>query len=138
MFSRLGLPLTITADNGRQFVSEEFKTFCTELGIKIFHTIPYSPQQNDEVERQNRDILKRLRISQGLKSDWQKNLLEYLMMYNITPHSTMGRTPSDYFYGKFRDKISSLNVGVASNDSEVRHHDKKMKYKRKNVRRSKT
>lgn len=132
MFSRLGLPLTITADNGRQFISEEFKTFCQELGIKIFHTTPYCPQQNGEVERQNRDILKRLRISQSLKSDWQKDLLEYLMMYNSTPHSTTGKTPFEiYFCRKFRDKIPSLSIVLTSYDSEVRDHDKEMKDKGK-------
>lgn len=33
IFSRLGFPVSITADNGKQFVSEEMKNFCTENGI---------------------------------------------------------------------------------------------------------
>ncbi|CAK1596121.1 unnamed protein product [Parnassius mnemosyne] len=51
IFSRAGNPASITAaDNGRQFCSQEFKTFCTEQGITLFNTIPYWPQQNGEVE----------------------------------------------------------------------------------------
>ncbi|CAH1994743.1 unnamed protein product [Acanthoscelides obtectus] len=33
IFSRLGNPISITADNGRQFISEEFKSFLTERNI---------------------------------------------------------------------------------------------------------
>lgn len=72
---RLGIPLSITADNGRQFVSEEFKQFCLEYGVIVHHSIPYWPQQNGEVERQNRDILKRLRISQVNKSNKREERL---------------------------------------------------------------
>ncbi|CAK1581505.1 unnamed protein product [Parnassius mnemosyne] len=35
MFSRLGYPISITADNGKQFVSEEFRPFCKECNIKL-------------------------------------------------------------------------------------------------------
>lgn len=63
-FSRIGFPVSITADNGKQFISDEFEEFCRENDITLYNTIPYWPQQNGEVERQNRSILKRLRISQ--------------------------------------------------------------------------
>ena len=123
IFSRLGAPISITADNGRQFISDDFKTFCLELGIKIYFTTPYSPQQNGEVERQNRDILKRLRISQSQKSNWYDDLLLYLTMYNSTPHSTTGKTPSELFFGRqFRDKIPSL-TGLG-NQCSTEHGDK--------------
>lgn len=41
IFSRLGFPNTITADNGPQFISNEMKTFCSENGILLHTTIPY-------------------------------------------------------------------------------------------------
>ncbi|GBP88986.1 Uncharacterized protein K02A2.6 [Eumeta japonica] len=97
IFSRLGNPTSITADNGRQFISEEFKSFLTERNITLFNTVPYWPQQNGEVERQNRDILKRLKISTAENKDWKESLLDYLTMYNSTPHSVTGRTPSELF-----------------------------------------
>lgn len=46
IFSRLGYPASITADNGRQFVSQEFRSFLQECNVTLFNTVPYWPQQN--------------------------------------------------------------------------------------------
>lgn len=59
-FSRLGTPKSITCDNGKQCANTKFRNFSNENDIRIFHTIPYWPQQNGEVEKQDRDILKSL------------------------------------------------------------------------------
>ena len=59
----------ITSDNGRQFTGIEFQNFCKESGIELQFTIPYWPQQNGEVERQNLDLLKRIRIRYALKNN---------------------------------------------------------------------
>ncbi|XP_043471001.1 uncharacterized protein K02A2.6-like [Leptopilina heterotoma] len=133
IFSRTEIPISITADNGRQFTSDEFKKFCSDYGINLHHTIPYWPQQNGEVERQNRDIFKRLKISQSERSNWKDDLLKYLMMYTSTPHSVTGKTPSELFYKRqFRDKLPSvLDVENAETNSEVRDKDFEMKMKGK-------
>lgn len=131
IFSRLGYPVSITADNGRQFVSEEFKVFCKECNIKLLNTVPYWPQMNGEVERQNRDIVKRLKISRLEHKDMRESLYEYLMMYNSTPHSVTGKTPSELFFKRQnRDKIPMLrDITEKGDDSEVRDRDKLQKEK---------
>lgn len=132
IFSRLGNPVSITADNGRQFTSEEFKTFCTERNIIIYNSIPYWPQQNGEVERQNRDILKRLRISQVEHKDWKEALCDYMIMYNSTPHSVTGKTPAELFFRrKFRDKLPMIQDMTYTEDQEMRDRDKQQKEKGK-------
>ncbi|XP_047991724.1 uncharacterized protein K02A2.6-like isoform X2 [Leguminivora glycinivorella] len=141
IFSRLGDPATITADNGRQFISDHFKSFCKERGITLHSTIPYWPQMNGEVERQNKDILKRLRISQVEKKDWKLALIEYIGMYNSTPHSVTGKTPAELFFRRqFRDKIpmvsdlsrkGDFNLENKDVDMEVRDKDKELKEKGK-------
>lgn len=54
---------SIHSDNGPPFSGEEFSRFCASKNIKLVKTIPYWPQMNGMVERQNRGILKSLRIS---------------------------------------------------------------------------
>lgn len=55
IFARFGIPFSITADNGPQLQSAEFKQFCELNNIRLVNTIR---QQNGEVERQNRSLLK--------------------------------------------------------------------------------
>lgn len=46
MFSRLGYHKSITADNSRQFVSDEFKNDCTQKAIELITSPSYWPQPN--------------------------------------------------------------------------------------------
>lgn len=112
-------------------MSEEFRTFCENNNIKLINTAPYWPQQNWEVERQNRSILKRLTISQNEKSDWKQDLQEYLVMYRATPHSTTLKTPSELmFVSTIRYKIPKITQHMET-DEKVRDRDKEKKEKGK-------
>lgn len=56
------------------------------------------------------------------------------MMYNSTPHSVTGKSPSKLFFKrKFRDKIPSIfDIENQDADSEIRDRDKIQKEKEKN------
>ncbi|KAJ0169146.1 hypothetical protein K1T71_014941 [Dendrolimus kikuchii] len=125
IFSRIGNPATITADNGRQFCSEEFRNFCNERNIILYNTVPYWPQQNGEVERQNRDILKRLKISHSEKGNWREGLEDYLVIYNSTPQSITGKPPAELFFKRqFRDKIPMISdINCQLENSDIRDRD---------------
>uniref|UniRef100_A0AAG5D2V5 Integrase catalytic domain-containing protein n=1 Tax=Anopheles atroparvus TaxID=41427 RepID=A0AAG5D2V5_ANOAO len=131
IFIRLGYPKTITLDNGRQFVSTEFENYCKARGIVLNKTTPYWPQENGLVERQNRSLVKRLKISQAENSDWKTDLGKYILMYYATPHSTTGKTPSELMFGRtIRSKIPSLqdistSPAVGSTDFRDRDQMKK-------------
>ncbi|CAK1554368.1 unnamed protein product [Leptosia nina] len=130
IFCRLGNPASIT---GKQFVSQEFKNFITHRNMKMYNTIPYCPQQNGEVERQNRDILKRLKIAQAEKKNWREALQDYQIMYHSTPHTVTGKTPSELFFRRqFRDKLPMLRDVIDNpGDLEIRDRDKEQKEKGK-------
>jgi transposase InsO family protein len=41
----------LRSDNGREYTSNEFESFCRDAGIKRELTTPYNPQQNGVSER---------------------------------------------------------------------------------------
>ncbi|XP_062551464.1 uncharacterized protein K02A2.6-like [Armigeres subalbatus] len=130
MFSRYGLPVSLRADNGPQFSSEEFNAFCKEQGIRLESSIPYWPQMNGEVERQNRSILKRLRISQELGHDWRKELRQYILTYHSTAHPTTGKSPAELMFGRrIRTKLPYIPSTVNCYDEDVRDQDSIQKEK---------
>ena len=49
------------SDNGGEFTGGEFKSFCTEAGIKRELSTPYNPQQNGVAERKNRTIMEAMK-----------------------------------------------------------------------------
>ncbi|XP_055850620.1 uncharacterized protein K02A2.6-like [Episyrphus balteatus] len=125
LFSRLGYPESIKADNGRQFVSQELKDYCGNNNIKLITSPPYWPQANGEVENLNRSILKRLQIANTKGLDYKKEILKFILMYNVTPHGTTGKAPSELLFNRvIRDKIPSLHdVPGDLMDSEARDLD---------------
>ncbi|XP_062710814.1 uncharacterized protein K02A2.6-like [Aedes albopictus] len=125
-FCRFGVPETIKADNGPQFISEELKAYCREYGIQLRRTTPYWPQANGEVERANKTILKHLKISQEAGSeDWIWDLRTFLLMYNSTPHATTGEAPSVLMFGRvLRDKLPGIDHRrMLLDEEEVRDKD---------------
>lgn len=133
IFTRLGYPRTITLDNAKQFVGIDLEEYSKIHGIHLNHSIPYWPQQNGLVERQNRSLLKRLQISNALGRDWKQDLQDYLVMYYTTPHSVTGRTPTELLYGRtIRSKIPALeDIETAPPQADFADRDLELKQKGK-------
>ncbi|XP_058840882.1 uncharacterized protein K02A2.6-like [Topomyia yanbarensis] len=93
-------PETIRSDNGPPFSSEEFSNYCVSKNIRLVRTIPYWPQMNGLVERQNQGILRALRIARAVKADWRKAVQDYVYAYNTTPHSVTGKAPMELLTGR--------------------------------------
>ena len=55
---RFGIPRTIILDNGCQFDSSGFRSFCSSLEIKNKYSSPGHPQANGQMEVTNRTLLK--------------------------------------------------------------------------------
>ena len=131
IFRTHGLPVSITTDNGPQFISEEFCKLVEEESIEHRRVTPLWPQANGEVERQNRSLLKRIKIAQIEKRNWKEELGSFLIMYRTTPHSTTGVSPAELL---FRRKLRTRIPGIEEfpvDDQEVRDRDSEAKEKGK-------
>ncbi|XP_053691661.1 uncharacterized protein K02A2.6-like [Sabethes cyaneus] len=144
MFSRYGIPVTLKADNAPQLSADcaEFKQFCDANGIKLMNTIPYWPQSNGEVERQNRSIIKRLRIAQELGHDWRQELYKYLLTYHSSKHPTTGKSPGEIMFGRrIKNKLPCISsfqedAGVRERDAVVKQKGKEYADQRRGAKRS--
>lgn len=120
IFSRYGFPEEIVCDNGPPFQSAEFQNYCKSNGIRINHSIPYAPFQNGLVERQNRTLLKTIRISVAMGREWKKDLYNFLLAYRNTPHSITGIPPAVLMFGRtLRDKLPETSSLLNSGKVEV-------------------
>lgn len=136
IFGRNGYPATITADNGPQFISQELRDYCEEMGIHLNTTTPYWPQQNGEVERQNRDILKFIRCcsSESEPKDWRDMVYDYVLMKNTSINETTGKSPSELFYKRqVHNRIPTLVRLFEGQDDDTRDRDREMKQKGKEI-----
>lgn len=124
IFLRMGMPDVLLTDNASNFSSGEMEEFCKHYAIQLKHTTPYWPQANGEVERQNRSILKILRIAALNHTDWKKDLDELNYVYSLTPHPATGRSPAELAFGReFRDWIPYFSTSRHQDDEEVRDRD---------------
>lgn len=102
-FARFGLPNTIISDNGPQFVSEEFQTFCKNNGIIHLTSTPYHPSTNGAAENSVKSIKSALNkmLSGKEKSQNITTLIsKYLFSYRNTPHCVTGQTPSKLMFSR--------------------------------------
>ena len=58
IFNRRGLPLSILADNGKEFFNFGLKKMFEKLGCNLQYTTPYRPESNGITERVNQKIKK--------------------------------------------------------------------------------
>ena len=133
MFSRYGLPLSLTSDNGPQFRSEVFESYLQENGIRHRCVTPLHPAANGEVERQNRSLMKRIKIAVAESREWKKEIRAYVFAYRTTPHATTGVSPAELMFGRrLQTKLPQIeNTENNMLDEEVRDRDRVKKLKNK-------
>ncbi|XP_028415017.1 uncharacterized protein K02A2.6-like [Dendronephthya gigantea] len=131
MFAMHGIPESMKTDNGPQFVSAQFKDYMRANNVKHVFSTPLWPQGNGEVERQNRTLLKSMKIACATGGDWKKELNKFLMAYRSTPHTVTGVSPAKLMFGReIRTKVPSV-MQVFQPKLNVEQRDAMMKEKGK-------
>ena len=129
-FTTHGLPQSLRGDNGPQFRSEVFERYLEDYDIEHRKITPLWPQANGEVERQNKSLLKRMKIAHAEGKEWKKEIRKFLVACRSTPHTTTGVSPGELLFGrKMRTKVPELKG--ESSESEMRDGDGEMKAKAK-------
>jgi transposase InsO family protein len=99
---QFGVPRSLIVDNGKQFDSDNFKSFCKSIGTKIAFASVYHPESNGAMERANRIVF--FAISKTLfnprKGKWIEELPKVVWSHNTTVSRTTGFTPFKLLYGK--------------------------------------
>ena len=106
--------IALRSDNGGEFISAEFKEFCSAEGIRRELIAPHNPQQNGVAERKNRTIVGAARAmlhDQGLPLHlWDEACNTAVYVQNRCPHKVLGMsTPEEAYSGKRLD-ISHLRI----------------------------
>ncbi len=105
---------TLRSDGGGEYMSNAFRRFCVDAGIKHQVTLPYTPQQNGVAERLNRTIMECTRAmlyAQDLPEHfWGEAVTAAVYLKNRLPHITLGyKVPEHSWTGKKPD-VRNLRV----------------------------
>ena len=124
IFARYGFPQSARADNGPQFVSVEFENYLRENGVEHRKSPPLWPQANGEVERQNRTLLKAIKIAVAEGKNWKEELPKFLLAYRSTPQLTTGATPAFLMFGReLKTKLPEMRGERHRQDEGMREQD---------------
>lgn len=122
VLAEYGLPSTIIADFGTQYISEKFKKNCERNGITLTFSSPYHHQANSLAER-SVGICKKL---------WKKAVegstcpYTSLWMYRVTPLDNKLPSPYELLFGcKPRTLMPSTKKTLQSNHPENDKHQER-------------
>ena len=106
--------ICLRTDNGGEFTSKEFISFCSEHVIQRHFSTPYTPQQNGVVERKNRTILDMTRAMLKNKNlpkvFWGEAISTAVYLLNRAPTKSLeGKTPYEGWIGR-QPSVEHLKV----------------------------
>lgn len=106
-FAGTGLPDTVVSDNAATFTSQEFSDFLKHNGIRHVRSPPYHPASNGLVERAVQTFKEGMKRQKS--GTLSSRLSRFLLRYRITPHTTVGASPSELMWGrKLRSTLDLL------------------------------
>ena len=105
------MPILFICTDDEQALGKAFKDTCTEEGIILERTAPYTPAQNSKTERSGGVITTKarcIRIASNLPHDlWPETVSTAAYILNRTPVSRTGITPFESLY-KTKPGISHI------------------------------
>ena len=113
MVRRFEIPKALVSDNGTQFCTDSFRSFCAELHILQKFASVEHPQTNGLAEAANRTILEGLKKRlDSVKGLWAEQLPSVLWSYRTTVHTDTKETPFRLTFGQ--DAVIPVEIGQAT------------------------
>ena len=128
-FVTYGLLEQIVSDNGPQFSSTEFHIFLKSNGVKHIRCAPCHPSSNRAVERFILTFKKGIRVAVTEDATFHQKLMNFLLVYRITPHTSTGIAPCMLFFKRdMRIRFHLLRLDVkdhvlSQQATQKAHHD---------------
>jgi hypothetical protein len=91
-------PAIVTADNGSNFISHEFRELLDSYGIKFITTTVRSPQANGFVERMHGTMNTMLKLHPA--SQWAKQIASVQWAINSSYHTALNMSPGEAVFGR--------------------------------------
>ena len=92
VFCRWGVPRTIVSDNGTQFTSKEYQSWCSMIGLKMFYISAYHPQAN-MTERYIQTLKKMIVTTSDKIKDWDLHVGELCFALRTAVNDSTGFSP---------------------------------------------
>ena len=108
----------IVSDNGPQFVSDEFRLFVAQNGIKHITSAPYHPRTNGLAERLVQVFKQAMRSAKDDHVSLQQKLSTFLLKYRTMPHSLTNETLAKLLLGhNIRTRLDLIKPDLSANVS---------------------
>lgn len=113
-----GAPKVIICDNGKQFVSAQFKEVATNYDVDLWYTPYYHPQANP-TERVNKVIGTAIAsYVEHNHKDWDKYVPHIGHAIRTSVHEVTGKTPSHLFLGR-ETATHGFKINTLSQDERL-------------------
>ena len=121
-FSRMGCPLQIHTDQGRNFDGQLIRRLCELMQITKTRTTPYRPSSNGQCERYNRTILFMIRAFKEKNTEWDIYLQQIAGAIRSTVNDSTGYTPNMLMLG--REAMQPIDLMIENvNDDDINPAD---------------
>ena len=132
VFTKFGMPMSITSDQGLIFKANFWSNFCYYFRVCLGYSIAIHPQTDGQTERQNQILEQYLKSYVSYQQNdwiWWLPLAEFA--YNNAIYATTGKSPFQEIFGKLtcwknsildkKDKNNPVACQQAVNITSIRH-----------------
>ena len=137
IFHNRGMPLSILADNGKEFYNFGLQKMFKALGTNLQYTTPYRPQSNGITERCNQKIKKLLRLWNVYDATWDSYIGPIQFLINNEYNRILNMSAFQAIHGWTLSRMDFLKPGEIE-ELEVTDFDSKQWAKQHSVRMAKS